>query len=106
MINVKDIQFAFKLSPSLAKLLMIMLEETLVTTKEVSDKYKIATDGRVAMYRLRNYLRGYDIEIMSRRELGYWLEPSTKQKVIDLADVGQMSFTFDHEVEEDVRPSS
>jgi hypothetical protein len=102
----KDIQFAFNLPPTLARLLVIMLEGNIVTADEIANKYKIATEGRMAIHRLRSYLEGYGIEIKNKRSLGYWLDLDTQKKILELVEnTGQMGFTFDHEVESDVRPS-
>jgi hypothetical protein len=102
----KDIQFTFSLPPTLARLLVIMLEGNIITPEEICDKYKIATEGRMAIHRLRSYLKGYNIQIMSKRNLGYWLDLDTQKKILELAaNTGQMGFTFDHEVKAD-DPSS
>lgn len=91
-----DLQFAFKIPQSMAKLLLLLLNNKSLTTQEISQVHKISTDGRTAAHRLRRYLKDYNIEIKSRREIGYWLEPETKDMIKKLADTGQMTLPLDH----------
>lgn len=91
-----DLQIAFELPQSLARLLRLLMESKLLTSRDIVHTHKIATDGKVAIHRLRRYLENHDLEIKSRRELGYWLEPSTKEKISKIAYTGQMSLPLDH----------
>lgn len=100
-----DLRFAFKLPGSLATTLRLLLEAKLVTAQEIVD-HKIATNGKVCIYRLRQALKPHGIEIKCQRDLGYWLEPSMKDRVIELADLGQQSFALDHGAEADGSPTS
>lgn len=107
MTPTADLQIAFGLTQSLARLLRLLLEHKLLTARDIVHTHKIATDGKVAIHRLRTYLSNYDLTIKSKRELGYWLEPSEKDKILKMADIGQMSLPLDHggKPEDSLKPS-
>lgn len=96
MTPTADLQIAFGLTQSLARLLRLLLENKMLTARDIVHVHKIATDGKVAIHRLRSYLNNFDLKIQSKRELGYWLEPSEKEKILRMADIGQMSLPLDH----------
>lgn len=90
-----DIQFALGVSKSHAHILVYLYEEKYVTCRGIENERKITKDAKVAIHRLRRRLEGTGIEIRSQREVGYWLDPSSKEKLKELADTGQQSFAFD-----------
>jgi protoheme ferro-lyase len=49
----------------------------------IQQRLEIATDSKVAIHRLRQHMKPYGVAIQSKRCLGYWLEPETKQLIRD-----------------------
>jgi hypothetical protein len=68
----------FRLSKSLAQILLLLMENKVVTARMIEQDHKISRDGKVAIHRLRRYLEGTEVKISSQREVGYWLEPDVK----------------------------
>jgi hypothetical protein len=56
-----------------------------VTPEMIVMRLNIATDSKVAVHRLREALKPYEIEVRSKRGLGYWLDAETKERVKLLA---------------------
>lgn len=97
-----DIQMTLGLSGKLARILLLLNEQKVVTQHDIVTEYKLATDAKVAIHRLRRALDGKGVDIKSRRDVGYWLEPSTKERIKELADTGQTNFVLDHGAKADV----
>lgn len=96
MIEITDLQMKYNLSPSLAKLLRLLIENKIVTGRMVEIEHKLSTDARIAMHRLRRRMDGTEIEIKSRRDVGYWLDPDHKDEII--REIGlQLRLPLDHE---------
>lgn len=79
-----DYIVAFDLSPVQRKVLGLMMQLPHVTPEMIEFRLGIATAAKVAMYRLRRRLKPLGIEIKSRRNIGYWLDPKTKELVRSL----------------------
>jgi len=78
MIENADLIMKFRLSPSMAKILMLLLENKRVSARMIENDLKIVTDTKVAIHRIRRRLENTGIEIQSRREVGYWLDDTSK----------------------------
>lgn len=70
---------AFRLSPSLAKLMGLLLALPKVTTEMVEHRLEIVTDAKVAIHRLRAKLKKHGITIESQYGVGYWISPEHKE---------------------------
>lgn len=80
-VDAVDLQMAFKLTPALAELLMLLLTKKLVTLKEAEAVYK---GCKTAVYRLRQRLNLPDLhDITVCRNVGYWIDPETKKFILD-----------------------
>lgn len=83
VLGVKDdyLLLTFKLSPSLHSIFGLLLSQKLVTKDMIEHRLTIASEAKVAVHRLRLELKDWGIKIESKRNLGYWLSPETKEKV-------------------------
>ena len=79
--NNTDIAAVFRLTPALANLFGLLVSLPTVTSDMVRQQLNIATDPKVAVHRLRRSLEAYSITIHSKRNIGYWLDPETKERV-------------------------
>ena len=79
--NDKSLAITFKLPPVLSNLLGLLLSVPIVTPEMVRQRLEITTDAKVAMHRLRNHLKPWDIKIHSRRNIGYWIEADDKHRI-------------------------
>lgn len=92
--EIKDLQVAFEISQQLAKILMLLYEEKVVTSKQIENDVRLSRDGKIAMHRLRRRLEPYKVVITSQRDVGYWLDAENKDRVKELSSSNQMSFAF------------
>jgi hypothetical protein len=76
----------FKLPPQRMKLMALLLSLPIVTPEIIAQRLGIDIEVRVAMNRLRKDLEPFEIEIQSRRKLGYWFTEETKAKIKQLVD--------------------
>lgn len=79
--NNELLAVTFKLTPVLNNLLGLLLALPNVTPEMIRQRLEIASDAKVGMHRLREHLKPFGIKIMSRRNLGYWLEDDIKIQV-------------------------
>jgi hypothetical protein len=77
----QNLGVVFKLPRSLAKLLGLLLSTPNVTPEMIQDRLRIATNAKVAVHRLRAGLAAWDVEINSKRSLGYWIDSETKARI-------------------------
>ena len=92
--NLLDLQMAFRLSSTLAKLLKLLLDHKMVTARMVEHEHKLSTDAKIAIHRLRRRMEGSGVAIESQRSVGYWIEPEAKELITRLAFTGQQTFAF------------
>lgn len=76
-----EMRRTFRLSDVLAQLLRLLLTETRVTQQMIEHDYRLSTDAKVAIHRLRRRLKPHNIRIETLRGDGYWLEPQMKQQI-------------------------
>lgn len=105
MIDAVDLMMKYKLTPSMAKALLLLLNNKIVTPAMVELNEPITTDGKVLMHRIRRRLTGTGIEIRSQRSVGYWLDQASKEKIMADLDDGQMSLPLDHGDKSEGSPS-
>lgn len=74
-------QMRYDLPPSLAKILLLLVQNKVVTAGMIETEHRLTKDAKVALHRLRRRLEEADIEIKSRRDVGYWLEDNVRQSV-------------------------
>jgi hypothetical protein len=89
VIDIADLQIKYNLSPSLAKLLLLLLNHKIVTIRMIEVENNLSTDARVAIHRLRRRLGIDGIVIQSRRDVGYWLDVATRTAITNMMD-GEM----------------
>lgn len=103
MVEVVDLQMRYKLTRCMAQALYLLLSNKVVTPKmlevdvlsSIGAKTPLTTDSKVLMHRVRRRLTGTNIDIKSQRNLGYWLDNASRDRI--MSDVGdeQMSLPFD-----------
>lgn len=76
-----DLLVTFKLSPTLNAIFGLLLSQKLVTADMIERRLAIASEAKVAVHRLRYFLKPWEISIESKRNLGYWLTAETKERV-------------------------
>lgn len=81
MIEVVDLQMKYKLTPSMARALLLLLKNKIVTPFMVEVDQPITTDGKVLMHRIRRRLIGTPIAIHSQRSVGYWLDTNSREHI-------------------------
>jgi len=79
--DLMALQIRYDLSPSLAKILLLLVQNKVVTARMIEVDHRLTRDAKVALHRLRRRLEGLDIEIKSRRDVGYWLGDDTRQAI-------------------------
>lgn len=79
--TITDLQMEFRLPKTLAQILLLLMDERIVTARMIEQDHKFSRDGKVAIHRLRRYLEGTEVKITSQREVGYWLEPAMKEYI-------------------------
>lgn len=92
MINAIDLMMKYSLTPAMARVLFLLINNKMVTHRMVEvDRHTdsfgegakpIATDGKVLVHRLRRRLAGLGIVINSQRGVGYWLDQASREKII------------------------
>lgn len=75
------LRLAFRLTPQETSLMLLLLTMEFVSNDLIYERLNVATEVRVAIYRLRRSLKRYQISIESKRNFGYWLNSETKAKV-------------------------
>lgn len=78
--NDTSLMLAFNLTPAAGNLFGLLLSARVVTADTIQQGLEIATDAKVAIHRLRQQLKPWDITIHSRRGLGYWIDAETKAR--------------------------
>jgi hypothetical protein len=74
----------FRLPPQRNQLLGLLLALPTVSEDTIQQRLELATDARVAVFRLRKHLEPFGVVVSSRRHIGYWLEPDMKERVRQL----------------------
>lgn len=77
------LQMRFEISRSLAKILVLLAENDLVTAKMIETDHSITKDAKVAIHRLRRRMEKTGFDIRSQRGFGYWLEPQWREWLLD-----------------------
>lgn len=95
MSEITALQRKLDLPKSLANILLLLAKSPEVTREAIEDEHGVTKDAKVAVHRLRQKLAaaGHDILVLSRREVGYWLEDDDKAKVLELAKDAQLHHT-------------
>lgn len=76
--QASHIAMTMNLPLALARLLGLFLAVPCVTQEMVVHRLEIATDMKVAVFRLRRALKERGIVIHARRSVGYWMEQADK----------------------------
>lgn len=79
MVEIVDLQIKYKLTPSMAKALLLLLTNKIVTHAMLEVEHDVATDGKVLIHRTRRRLAHTAIKIKSQRDVGYWLDAESKE---------------------------
>lgn len=90
MTELMALQMKYDLPPSLAKILLMLAQNHVVTARMIEIDMRLTKDAKVAMHRLRRRLEGSPVEIKSRRDVGYWLENDSRAVVLESAKPVEM----------------
>lgn len=85
------------LSPSLAKILILLAKNQIVTAEMIEVEEELATEAKVAIHRLRRELEGSGIEVQSRRGIGYWVDSEARKLITEAMIPPQMELPFGDE---------
>jgi hypothetical protein len=89
MVEVLQLRLVFGLPPKYAEVTKLLHDQQVVTTKEILE---VAKGSKVVIYHIRKALKDHDIDIRSRRTLGYWMDDDSKARLrahLDTALPGQ-----------------
>jgi NADPH-dependent ferric siderophore reductase len=89
MVEVLQLRLAYRLPPKYAEVTKLLHDQQVVTTKEI---LAVAKGSKVVIHHIRRALKGYGIDIRSRRTLGYWMDDDSKARLrahLDTALPGQ-----------------
>lgn len=81
MTELMALQLHYDLPPSLAKILLLLVANQVVTARMIELDHKLTKDAKVAIHRLRRRLEASPVEVKSRRDVGYWIEPESREIV-------------------------
>lgn len=81
MNELMRLQIHYDLPPSLAKILVLLVENQVVTARMIELDQRLTKDAKVAIHRLRRRLEASEVDIKSRRDVGYWLEAPSREIV-------------------------
>ncbi len=79
-----DLQRTFNLPTGPARLLLAFMVRERLNARVIEDELKIASDAKIAIYRLRRRIAAHNIKIECIRDAGYWLTPEAKALVMRL----------------------
>lgn len=79
--NDYDLAPVFDLPPNLCKLLGLLLRVDVVTPEMIELRLNIATDAKVAAFRLRKRMFPRGVYIHSQYGIGYWMTAENKARV-------------------------
>lgn len=83
MTDLLVLQRRYNLSPLLAKLLLLLAHNPIVTAEMISaDNDAAPIANRVSMVRLRKRLIPLGIYVQSQRHLGYWINEDIRVEVL------------------------
>lgn len=77
----ETLKATFKLTPAMNGLLALLVELPFVSDDVIRDRLCLAADSKVLVYRLRRALDGQNIEIFSRRGIGWFLDEATRKRL-------------------------
>ncbi len=88
--ELMSLQMRYDLPLTLAKILVLLARNQVVTVQMIEQEHRITKDAKVAIHRLRRRLDGAGVEIKSRRDFGYWLEKADRERVFEAAKTDQL----------------
>ena len=92
---------AFGLPQSQARLFGLLRTMPVVTSEVAEVRARVATDVKVAIYRLRDRLRAHGIIIQSQYGIGYWLTAEDKIRISRIISESERGDSPDTEEEID-----
>jgi len=82
----RAITATFRLPPALSQLMGLLLSLPHVNRKIITEQLGVASVAKVAIWRLREELKPFNIEIHSKRSLGWWIEEDDKRRAQELIE--------------------
>lgn len=71
----------FELTQQQAKLLALLMEVQVASADTIHKRVGMATEAKVAIHRLRQRLKKFDVNISAMRFRGFWITAEDKEKV-------------------------
>jgi len=104
MIQTTDFMMKYNVTAAMAKMLLLLLNNKIVTAKMVEVDDPVTSDIKVLAHRIRRRMDGTGVKLQSRRSLGYWIDQESKEKIMADLSEGQMSLPLDHGVKSESPP--
>lgn len=82
-LSVDDLKFKYRLPPKLAELFLQLLSNEHVSAGSFVCGANTASAARVTVWRLRNKLKPYGIEIHNTVGTVYWVDEETRSRIIE-----------------------
>lgn len=79
--ELMDLRREYQLPEALGKVLALLLTEPYVTAKMIEER-GITSVGKVAVNRLRKRMNAFGVNILSMRNMGYWLHNERKEQIL------------------------
>lgn len=80
------LSIVFDISPAQAAILSLLCRAAPATTEQVKEFADLKSDPKSVIWHLRSKLSAYDVELKSRRAIGYWIERDDREKVQQRTD--------------------
>jgi hypothetical protein len=77
--DLMRLQITYDLPPSLAKILVLLVNNEVVTARMIELDERLTKDAKVAVHRLRRRLEASPFTVNSRRDVGYWIDDAARE---------------------------
>jgi len=86
----QSIERLFNMTPHIALLFTVLIEEEVVTERQIAERVPGTSEAKVSIYRLRKALAPFNISIHSHRRVGWYIDDTQKQLVKEMIDSGHV----------------
>ena len=84
-LDATDFALAFEMPPTLEKIFRLIMAQPRVTTEQIAARLPQGSEVKCAMFRLRKCLKPTNVEIQSKRHIGYWITQADKKRLLQAA---------------------
>lgn len=75
----------FNLSPAQAAIVSCLVRGTMASTEQLAAYAEVGSPVKVMVSRARARLKDHGFDIMSKMDVGYWIEPSDSKGIEEIA---------------------